>query len=359
MKYRVTVLTPMLAGDGQRLAPIDYMVWKDQVNVLDQTRIFRMLAKGPRLDGYLQQIRRADKLDFNQWGGYAQSYALRRVPFESAACTPAWQAANSQDLFIPTFLRNTQGCYLPGSVIKGALRALITQASVTQPMLEEVAAKGLRRPGQAVEERALGGRGSDRLRLVSFSDSRSIPAEQIRVYHLKTASLARKGNDLALAWKPAPRFAEMAVPGTVFEGTFEPHEFLAQHSVSDQLRWPRNFGLQALLDKAREASTQLLQRHLRYATLTGLRQVANSIESIQQRTAEPYSLILQMGWGTGMLAKTATQDPGSGIHRTMLENTPYQNSLKSGLPFPKTRRVVLSTGEPAWLPGLVLLQLES
>jgi len=53
LKYRVTCLTPTLVGDGYKLSPIDYMVWRDQVNVLDQTRIFKLLAKGPRLDGYL------------------------------------------------------------------------------------------------------------------------------------------------------------------------------------------------------------------------------------------------------------------------------------------------------------------
>lgn len=49
MKYSVTALTPLLVGDGKELAPIDYMVWKDQVNVLDQPRIFKLLARGPRL----------------------------------------------------------------------------------------------------------------------------------------------------------------------------------------------------------------------------------------------------------------------------------------------------------------------
>jgi len=64
MNYRLTCLTPVLVGDGGQLSPIDYMVWKDQVNVLDQNRIFKLLAKGPRLDSYLKQIVRADKLDF-------------------------------------------------------------------------------------------------------------------------------------------------------------------------------------------------------------------------------------------------------------------------------------------------------
>ena len=77
MKYRLTCLTPVLVGDGQRLAPIDYMIWKDQVNILNQTRIFKLLAKGPRLDSYLTQLKRAEKLDFASWGGFRAE--LRRT----------------------------------------------------------------------------------------------------------------------------------------------------------------------------------------------------------------------------------------------------------------------------------------
>ena len=72
MKYRVTVVTPTLVGDGTKLSPIDYMVWRDQVNVLDQTRIFRLLSKGPRLEEYLTQLRRATKRTQVQTG-----YTLR------------------------------------------------------------------------------------------------------------------------------------------------------------------------------------------------------------------------------------------------------------------------------------------
>ena len=71
MRYRLTVLTPTLVGDGRSLSPIDYMVWKDHVNVLDQWRIFRLLAKGPRLEAYLEQLKKSEKLDFASWGGFA------------------------------------------------------------------------------------------------------------------------------------------------------------------------------------------------------------------------------------------------------------------------------------------------
>ncbi len=101
MNYRLTCLTPTLVGDGQRLSPIDYMVWKDHVNVLDQWRIFRLLAKGPRLEGYLTQLKKAEKLDFASWGGFAQNYAGRRIPFEHPSSTQYWERTHAEHLFIP------------------------------------------------------------------------------------------------------------------------------------------------------------------------------------------------------------------------------------------------------------------
>ena len=100
MRYKVTVLTPLLVGDGRELSPIDYMVWNNQVNVLDQGRIFRLLSRGPRLDGYLAQLKKATKLDFASWGGFAQNFSQRRIPFENAEAATIWNSASSESLFI-------------------------------------------------------------------------------------------------------------------------------------------------------------------------------------------------------------------------------------------------------------------
>ena len=64
IRSNLTVLTPTLVGDGKRLAPIDYVILKDQINVLDQGLIFRRLADTPRKDGYLAELSRAKRLDF-------------------------------------------------------------------------------------------------------------------------------------------------------------------------------------------------------------------------------------------------------------------------------------------------------
>ncbi len=176
MRYRLTCLTPLLVGDGRKLSPIDYMVWKDQVNVLDQWRIFRLLAKGPRLDGYLAQLKRADKLDFASWGGFAQNFAGRRIPFESPAYSAYWNRASGESLHIPTFANGASGPYLPGTAIKGALRTGMVAANWKTGVLNDIVARMQgdrmpRRPAEVPEEQALGNSGVSRMRLVSVADS--------------------------------------------------------------------------------------------------------------------------------------------------------------------------------------------
>ena len=161
MRYRLTCLTPVLVGDGEKLSAIDYMVWKDHVSVLDQRRIFRLLAKGPRLEGYLTQLKKADKLDFASWGGFAQNFADRRIPFEHASSSAYWERASGESLNIPTFASGASGPYLPGAAIKGTLRTGMLFAGLKPGMLRDVAAVVRRRPpAQASRRRPrIGGAG--------------------------------------------------------------------------------------------------------------------------------------------------------------------------------------------------------
>src|SRR5262249_53110106 len=156
--------------------PIDYMVWKEHVNVLDQRRIFRLLAKGPRLEGYLAQLKKADKLDFASWGGFAQNFAGRRIPFEDASAVPVWERSPAHNLFIPTFAATTQGPYLPATAIKGALRtgavfdrwsgATIRDLASRISAEEAEGKRGPRNPASKSEEAVLGGSGKNIMRRI-------------------------------------------------------------------------------------------------------------------------------------------------------------------------------------------------
>ena len=381
-KYRVTVLTPTLVGDGNRLSPIDYMVWRDQVNVLDQNRIFRLLAKGPRLEGYLTQLRKATRLDFASWGGFAQNYADRRIPFEDTAYAPYWERAQVENLAIPTFAASEGGAFLPGATIKGALRTGYVFAHAKPGTLREIATKMTgerppRRPAEELEQQAVGGGGSDRMRVISIADSAPRPHESFRVYMLRLATLTARGpQQYALGWKQAgrgtvegkrpeegtPTFAEMADPGTTFEGIWRENAFLNGDQVRQSLRWSNPVTKERLLEAANQCAEKQLELHERYAAFTGLEALNGAVAGLKQKleaAKNAGACLLAIGWGAGFLSKSAAIGAGDTEFRQMLGTLPYyERAIKSGLPFPKTRRIVFLKNKPATLPGWVELRIE-
>jgi CRISPR-associated protein Csm5 len=367
MKYQVTVLTPTLTGDGSRLSAIDYMVWRDQVNVLDQTRIFRLLAKGPRLEGYLTQLRKASRLDFASWGGFAQNYADRRVPFEDPAYAQALNSAPPESLAIPTFASVEAGPFLPGAALKGALRTALIFSRVKPEAAGELAAKLKgerlpRRPAEQFERQGAGEGGSDRMRAIQIGDSSPVSRDDFRVHMLRLSSLAARGtNQYALAWKPNLSFAEMASPGVVFTGDWRENAFLNNEEVRKVLRWSQPVTHKTLFDAANRYAAKQLEIHAQYAKWTALEPLAQSVAQLQQRLESAQAngcCLLAIGWGAGFLSKSAaigTEDAG---HRALLALMPYyQRAIQTGLPFPKTRRVVFLKNKPATLPGWVELRI--
>jgi CRISPR-associated protein Csm5 len=381
MRYRLTCLTPLLVGDGRTLAPIDYMVWKDHVNVLDQWRIFRLLAKGPRLEGYLSQLKRADKLDFASWGGFAQNFAGRRIPFESPSYSAYWNRAAGESLHIPTFAAGTSGPYVPGTAIKGAVRTGMVFAHWREGMLQEVLGrvKGerlVRRPAETVEEQALGPAGSNRLRFISAGDSDPIPATQFKIFLLRTSTLQPRGSGFSLGWKQSPRgavdgsrpeestpyFAEMAVPGTSFEGRWDEKEFFLQPDVRRAVRWPEATSRSKIFESVNVYAGGLLTLQRQYASWAGMGLLDKSLEELEERlnaAREKGGCLLCLGWGGGLTAKSAWLDTTNPDYRQILQQyTLYNRALASNLPFPKTRRVVFLNNRPATLPGWAELTVE-
>ena len=381
MRYRVTCLTPVLVGDGRRLSPIDYMVWKDQINVLDQPRIFRLLSKGPRLDGYLTQIRKAEKLDFASWGGFAQNFAGRRIPFEHPSSTPCWERARGEVLFIPTFSAGPNGQFLPASALKGALRTGVVAARISPGALHDVAAKlqsdrPPRRPAESLEAQSVGPPGTSRMKAVGLSDSAPVAASSFKVYLLRSSTLVPRGNGFELGWKVSPRgsvdgrrveestplFAEMAVPGTVFEGCWREDTFFARPEILDALNWREFPGHERLLEGANRFSADLVAVHRQYAERAGLPILGQSLDALATVVAETAqgarACVLPLGWGGGFLTKVASTDTGSENYRQVLRQVGlYSRAIQTGLPFPKTRRIVFLEGRPATLPGWVRLDV--
>jgi CRISPR-associated protein Csm5 len=367
MKYRVTCLTPLLVGDGDKLSPIDYMVWKDHVNVLDQNRIFRLLAKGPRLDGYLVQIKKAEKLDFASWGGFAQNFADRRIPFEHSTMSKFWERAYSEHLSIPTFASGVHGPFLPASALKGALRTGVLYSSVREGALKSVMERFTgdrfpRRPAEAVEDEVLGRSGNSRLRFVRAGDSGAVDRARFKVYLSRVAVLVQQRGSVnyALGWKQSPRgsvegrnpdestpaFAEMAVPGTTFEGSWQ-----------ERGSGPRG----KLFVGANQYAARLLALQKGYAQAAGLGRVVESLTALEERLGslkQDANCLLSLGWGGGLMGKTAWLDKDQQDYRAILGKLPfYSRAINSGMPFPKTRRILFENNQPSTTAGWVLLEV--
>lgn len=367
MKYRAMVLTPTLVGDGNRLSPIDYMVWRDQVNVLDQTRIFKLLARGPRLEGYLAQLSKATKLDFASWGGFAQNYADRHIPFEDPSCMPNWNAASPESLFIPTFASAAAGPYLPGAALKGALRTAYVFSRVKPAAVKELAEKMAgdkppRRIAEQLEHQTTGQGGSDRMRVVSVSDSGVATRDHFKVFMCRTSTLVPKGAEqFSLGWKQT-EFAEMAVPGTLFEGTWRENAFLNREEVRQSLHWSKPVNHKMLFEAANQSAAKQLEIHANYAQIAGLGDLAATVTALQARleaARSAGSCLLAVGWGAGFLSKSAAIGADEADHRKLLGMLPmYQRAIRTGLPFPKTRCVVFMGNRPAALPGWIELRVD-
>jgi CRISPR-associated protein Csm5 len=379
MNYKVTALTPLLVGDGRALSPIDYMVWKDQVNVLDQNRIFKLLARGPRLEGYLSQLRKATKLDFASWGGFAQNFSQRRIPFENSESTAIWNSTPSDALFIPTFASGYRGAYLPASALKGALRTGLVHSRWSQATMERIASslendRLPRRVSEAAETAA----GASQAKVVSLADSQPVAATAFKVYLIRTASVNTAGGKPQLSWKVAgrgsvppqrmseatPIFAEMASPGTAFTGSWQERGALENQEVARALGWRSVPSSKMIVDAANDYAEAQIEAQSRYAEAAGLSGVANTIsrlrEELEKARASSLSCLLCLGWGGGFVSKSGYLQTEGESFRKILRTVPaLSRGLREGAIFPKTRRIVFKGGQPVSLAGWALAQFDA
>jgi CRISPR-associated protein Csm5 len=200
----------------------------------------------------------------------------------------------------------------------------------------------------------------------------------MKVYLLRTATLERKANgQVELRWKQSPRgsveghrpetstpqFAEMASPGTVFEGGWVEKAYYRDPEVLRSLRWRESVTTAAVLRDANDFAARVLEAHRHYAQQAGLRLVAANLAALEERLSQlrgrAQACLLALGWGGGFLTKTAGPNPDDESYRQVLRDIgPFGRSMRPGLPFPKTRRIVFLDNQPATLAGWAQLEIE-
>jgi CRISPR-associated protein Csm5 len=183
----------------------------------------------------------------------------------------------------------------------------------------------------------------------------------MKVYLLRVATLIARGPDkYELGWKSpgrtvdarrvddsTPIFAEMASPGTTFQGGWQ------EKSASDRSK---------LFQASNRYAAGLIARHKEYAAWSGMTRLGTTLGELEERLEaigkRPDACVLSIGWGGGLLGKSAYLNTQDEAYRKIVRQVPvYQRAIQSGLPFPKTRRVVFHGGQPASLPGWIMLEV--
>jgi CRISPR-associated protein Csm5 len=260
------------------------------------------------------------------------------------------------------------------------LRTGMVFAGLKDNSIEKVAAqlegdRPPRHPADLLEERSVGVGGGSRSRAFQASDSAPVSTSSFKVYLLRVSTLATRGRGegFELGWKQSPKgavngarpqestpsFAEMASPGTVFEGAWSENQFLRQPEVLRALNWREAVSREAIFAAANQYASALLAAQKEYAEVAGLTLVKQDLERIECRLAEIQAggsgCLLCAGWGIGLLAHVAWLKTDDAAYRRIIEQTRLFRSVYQGLPFPKTRRIVFLADRPAALPGWVEL----
>ena len=156
----------------------------------------------------------------------------------------------------------------------------------------------------------------------------------------------------------------MAAPGTTFEGHWSENAFLAQPETLKALRKREPLDTAAIFGLLNSYTEDGLRLQKQYADWASLPVLRATIEQLQSRLNEVREAnrgcLFPLGWGAGFLSKAAILDTQNETYRQILRQVGfYSRAIQSGLPFPKTRRIIFLGNQPAALPGYVHFELQS
>ena len=302
--------------------------------------------------GYLAQLKKADRLDFASWGGFAQNFAGRRIPFEHASAIPRWEKARAGKSVHPDVRRVPWRPLCARDAIKGALRTGAVSDRWTEATMRDLAGASWcedrvpRYPPCKAEEAVLGGAGSSRMR----RSRPAIPARYssgMKVYLLRVSTLvARGGGKYELGWKSRTRlrtirgdrgqhadFRRNGIAGNQLRGR------LAGRSVSDRAKL-----FQA---SNRYAAGSDLAHHKAYAEG---RAFTSRARLRSWRSASPRSPVARThaccrsAGAAGLLGKSAYLETAG---RILSENSASNPDLSTGYP----DRLAVSQDAPSGIRG--------
>ncbi len=153
----------------------------------------------------------------------------------------------------------------------------------------------------------------------------------------------------------------MTVPGTSFEGDWRENEFLKKPEIARALHWKQP-DRGTILSAANDHAESQLKLHRDYAGTLGLTKLAEAVSQLevqlQAARESGNACLLSIGWGGGFLSKAPYGDTADETYREILRGLPfYSRAMQTGLPFPKTRRIIFLDDQPGTVAGWVRFEI--
>lgn len=367
--YKGEALTPLHIGNGNRIVPMEYCFASDEPELIriDMDAFFRSPEFKARADAFA--VTALAGRPIAETHPFASRYPLYALASDHHAMGQLRaQGRNGQVL---EAIKERGAWYVPGSSIKGALRTLTYRGNIT-PQFAAEWQRGIREqlPGRQwkaklaasnAETNVSGNPNRSAFRAVQVGDSSLIDPSSVRLALVKVVEKTfhgtvwkilphRSTNDIREA---TPILVEAIKPGTTFTGSFSLNEDLLALRQADLV------GVELFrewLGKLRAAQLTHLKAETQFHRDIGedgleseCRRLASMVEQLGEN-----EIILQTGWGTGYTPKTVRE----AVDDDTFERVVSDYGMRDGMAddFPRTRRVVLSNGEPSTILGFVKLR---
>lgn len=358
MKYQLKTITPVHIGTGETLTQIDGFYDNGRWHRID---IDAVLAAIPESELNRLTIAMGER-DF-RWKGHLptnQPAARYTLPCPE----------DPRETEIREAIKHPSGRpMIPGSSIKGAIRTALLwdligddNQEVQNNLKEQLQRKPNRSwAGQSIERRILGKNPNhDLMRAVQVSDTAPIPIESLEMGTAWTVTLNRDGE--LIQKKEGNReyktFAEQIRPDQTFDLSIKIDTTLFRQREKRELGYTdrqEQAVSEELADVCNFVTGGLATAEAEFYDYYKLPELANFYESLsnQIRNLPDGAFVLQIGWGTGYLAKTVA-DLLTGNDKDLIMRFRRHYRLgrsRSGGDyyddeFPKTRRILYDQQRP-------------
>ncbi|QXP83826.1 type III-A CRISPR-associated RAMP protein Csm5 [Methylococcus sp. Mc7] len=374
------VLTPVQAGSGANLSKnLDYIDHAGKVFVVDQERTFEAIAAG---EAALDSVLSGSKLDdLVKLAGQRFGYAL--PPLSGQGALPDQFREHLKDAFLNP--------YIPGTALKGAIRTVLFATALRnfpetsyQSDLPHGDARN-NKPSTSAKMAAkkladnLFGKdpNNDLFRALHVGDA-LFKTEDFRLADIRWMNLVKVGGKEEGRWrrisifdpkdeKPFKNQKEWKDASGIYAETLAP-QALAPVTLQwdgfllSDLNWHCEHPLPNLLPKSfdelrarlNEHAQRRLQDEIAFYQHYGQSEPQGECERLLGLIkSEPSAAYLQLSWGSGWKGMTGDW-MGDGIKEAM-RGFYREMRGRDGMPFPKTRRLVVANNHPCLPLGWIRL----